>query len=426
MPQIEQAINHMPGDIDEIIPGMTRVRLKRFFQRFSVQLGRLDRYGAKHPHHLVIDGQIVPQSLLANIDNAIANLQSSASTFLQNSFYLFVRLQDALDRAVGTDPEQVKLLASSVAADLSLAVSKTDELIAQAHESTEKLSQSEEAGRKSTERLTELIEQVRLDAEKTAKARISLEQLMNPDGRNRASLESLSRRARERISEIDAAADLSVEQRQKIAGLISEIEDDRKKITMLENDISAIKTDAQEILKLSSQAGLASSYKTESDELGKKATNFIYVLYGATALTLGIALFYVLPEISKLVTNQKDSVDGWEALSLTLLRLSALAPLVYLIYFTTKRVSQLETLRMDYAEKAAASLAYSGYRDQMDVDEELLRQLKGSLLVKFAEHPERLLRTIDTTASAWVKTAGFEAEARVGPKTTSHPTEEED
>jgi hypothetical protein len=426
MPAIEQAINQMPGDIEEIVPGMTRGRLKRFFQRFSIQLGRLDKYGPKHPQHLVIDGQIVPQVLIANIDNAISHLQASASTFSQNSFYLFVRLQEALERAVGADPEQIKLIASSVAADLSLAVSRTDELTAQAQASTEKLAASEEAGRKSGEQLKELIEQVRLDADKTAKARVSVEQMVNPDGRNRNSLESLARRARERISEIDSATTVSIEQREKIGTLISEIEKEREKIATLEQEISTIKTTAEQILNLSSQAGLAASYKTESDVLEKRAKNFTCVLYGATALTLGIALFYVLPEISKLVTNQTDQVDGWEAFSLTLLRLSALAPLVYLIYFTTKRVSQLETLRMDYAEKAAASLAYSGYRDQMDVDEELLRQLKGSLLIKFAEHPERLLRTKETTTSARVKTANFEAETRVGPKREVLPPEDDE
>jgi hypothetical protein len=250
--------------------------------------------------------------------------------------------------------------------------------------------------------------------------------MVNPDGRNRNSLESLARRARERISEIDNATTVSIEQREKIGTLISEIEKEREKIATLEQEISTIKTTAEQILNLSSQAGLAASYKTESDVLEKRAKNFTCVLYGATALTLGIALCYVLPEISKLVTNQTDQVDGWEAFSLTLLRLSALAPLVYLIYFTTKRVSQLETLRMDYAEKAAASLAYSGYRDQMDVDEELLRQLKGSLLIKFAEHPERLLRTKETTTSARAKTANFEAETRVRPKREVLPPEDDE
>lgn len=416
MPAIEQAINQMPGDIDEIVPGMTRVRLKRFFQRFSVQLGRLDRNGAKHPQHLVIDGQIAPQMLIANIDNVIAHLNASASTFSQNSFYLFVRLQEALDRAVGTDTEQIKLLASSVAADLSLAVSKTDELTAQAQESTEKLSESEESGRKSGERINELIEQVRLDAEKTAKARVSVEQLINPDGRIKSSLESLARRARERISEIDIAATKSADQRKEIDGLISEIIANRDKVNILEQEISKIKSTAEQVLNLSSQAGLAASYKSESDTLGSKANTFTYVLYGATALTLVVALFYVLPEISKLVTSQTDSIDGWEAFSLTLLRLSALAPLVYLIYFTTKRVSHLETLRMDYAEKAAASLAYSGYRDQMNGDDDLLQQLKGSLLIKFAEHPERLLRVGDTTTKAKVRAHGFEMETIVDSK----------
>ena len=49
LPVIEQAISDMPGTIEEIIPGLTRAKLRRFFQRFSILLGRYDKSGAKSP-----------------------------------------------------------------------------------------------------------------------------------------------------------------------------------------------------------------------------------------------------------------------------------------------------------------------------------------------------------------------------------------
>lgn len=47
---------------------------------------------------------------------------------------------------------------------------------------------------------------------------------------------------------------------------------------------------------------------------------------------------------------------------------------------------------MDYAAKAATALAYSGYREEMEEDPSLSSKLKNGLVVRFVEHPERLLR----------------------------------
>ena len=76
-------------------------------------------------------------------------------------------------------------------------------------------------------------------------------------------------------------------------------------------------------------------------------------------------------------------------------------------------------LRMDYAEKVAASLAYSGYREEMEQDADLLRQLKAGLLVKFSNEPERLLSSHHSRTKASVRTHGFEVETETssGPIT---------
>lgn len=178
--------------------------------------------------------------------------------------------------------------------------------------------------------------------------------------------------------------------------------------------LQVIKADAEKILSLSSQAGLAASYKAEGKELSTKSMIFTGILYLPALSTLVIAIFYVLPGLQAALAGD-ENIDVTHALLATLLRASVLAPLVYVIYFTTKRISALETLRLDYAEKAAASLAYSGYRDQMTSDEDLLRQLKSSLLTKFHEHPERLLRPGSSSTLARVSTPGLELETRTGP-----------
>ena len=89
------------------------------------------------------------------------------------------------------------------------------------------------------------------------------------------------------------------------------------------------------------------------------------------------------------------------------------------MFFTNRQISAAETLRMDYAEKAAASLAYSGYRDEMAADKSLLDRLRGSLLLKFAEHPERLLRKQKPQESISVTSDGFQASSET-PTETKH------
>ena len=85
-----------------------------------------------------------------------------------------------------------------------------------------------------------------------------------------------------------------------------------------------------------------------------------------------------------------------------------------MLYFTNKQIRTLEMLRMDYAEKAAASLAYSGYRDEMGRDATLLERLKGSLLMKFSEHPERLLRKQLPAERMEIDAPGFKMESQTG------------
>lgn len=404
LPAIEQAIKQMPGDIDDIVPGMTRARLQRFFQRFSIQLGRIDKRGAKHPQHLMIDNQIAPTLLLNSIDNAINHLNAGAATFVQHSFSLFVRIQSALDQAVGTDVEQTKKLASSVAADLTQAVVKSDELIAKANQSAKTLDELGKGGQKSKEGIDELIEKIDSDAARITKIRASLEEMTNPDGRRSTSLETLARKAKKLIGEIDKAKEEMGNKAIEINKLLESATDSESGITQINEDILKTKLEAEKILNLSSQAGLAASYKQESDRLKDNASYYTYILYGVTILTLLIAVCYVLPAVSSLITNE-NKVDGWQAFSLTLLRVSTLAPLVYALFFTTKRISQLEVLRMDYAEKAAASLAYSGYREQMENDTDLLQKLKESLLIKFSEHPERLLNKEKVTSKLKIETS---------------------
>ncbi len=80
-----------------------------------------------------------------------------------------------------------------------------------------------------------------------------------------------------------------------------------------------------------------------------------------------------------------------ESALLLLVRTLILAPAIAALIFTVRRHSKLETLQMDYAAKANTALAYSGYKDEVSDDPGLSRKLRDGLIVRFIEHPERLL-----------------------------------
>jgi myosin heavy subunit len=409
---INSAIESMPGSLDQHLPGFTKPKLKRFFQRFSLLLGRLDKSGAKQPQYLYWGSNPLVDVLQTQLDQSISNMGSGAGTFVSTNMHQLVQLQDRLERAVGTDIDQLKQLAPSISSDLSTSVQQADDLLSRLREEVDR---AREAGSEvaSLRKASEEAQAAARDAaEKAGAARRTLEELLNPDARFKSSLESLARRARERMAEVDEARDKLKGSLQDSASDIENIKSLRESAEQALTALGETKSQAEQILNLSSQAGLAASYRAEQRALETKTNIFTGILYLAAVATIIVAAFYVLPGLQQALATNRET-DVTQALVAALLRASVLAPLVYVIYFTTKRISSLETLRMDYAEKAAASLAYSGYREQMNNDEDLLRQLKGSLLSKFHDHPERLLRPGSMSSSAKVKTPGFEAETHI-------------
>ena len=414
LPQLEGAIKDMPGSLDDLVPGLTKDRLAKIFKRISVLLGRLDSKGARHPQYLWLNGVLSPESIIGQIDPIISNSASGASSLVQNHLPSILAIYDSLEKAIGTDASEMRGLLSSENSDLSVAVTQTDELSNQAQKNVAELQKSQVEAQTAQKSITQLLEATRNDAAKADAARRLIEGLTNPDGRNKNSLEALARKARERFAEIE---DIFKTANTELDG----IKEDLKVVALQkgtsENLISDLKnkrTEAEQILNLSSQAGLAASYQAEKNNLGKRSLYYSGILYASSLLAFIVAVCYVIPSLGSALNSTEGNgqhIDFWKAFSFTLLRASVLAPLVYVIYFTQKTLSSIELLRMDYAEKSAASLAYSGYKDQMESDPDLIKQLQASLLMKFSEHPERLLHAGKYYSKAKVKTPGFEAEA---------------
>lgn len=413
---ISNSIDTMPGNIDGSIPGMTKPKLKRFFQRFDILLGRLDKQGAKHPQYLFYGGQSLTTYLSVIFDQSQSYMPSGATTFAANCMQNLVAAQDLLERAVGTDVDEVRKISATTASDLAVSVEQSDSMLAELRQAVAKASEATNQAEVERERLSNLLEEAQNSLSKIKDIRATAETLTNPDGRNRTSLEALARRVREIVSETES-------ENKKSKALLSQVNKDavnaaetKNSVSLLAKSITEIEADAKKVLGLSSQAGLAASYKSEADRLQRLSNYFTGGLYCVAIITLLVATCYVLPELNKALGG-KD-INFSKALSITLLRALTLAPLVYVIIFTNKRIGVLETLRMDYAEKAAASLSYSGYRDQMASDDDLLQKLKASLLSKFHEHPERLLQKNTTSTAS--QTDDKAAKSRVIPSSAAN------
>jgi hypothetical protein len=89
--------------------------------------------------------------------------------------------------------------------------------------------------------------------------------------------------------------------------------------------------------------------------------------------------------------NGGHGVSAEDSALLLFVRLAILSPVIWALIFTNRRFLYLETLQMDYAAKASTALAYSGYIDEMESDPELSKRLKDGLVLRFLEHPSRLI-----------------------------------
>jgi hypothetical protein len=250
------------------------------------------------------------------------------------------------------------------------------------------------------------------DSTKVAEIRALATKLASGDGRGK-SLEALKRQAEQKLEAIDDVLAKGATAAATVNKVEGELNVSVERFQTADTELADIRQRADEVLALSNQAGLAASYKREADRLARRSLAFTVLLYGVTGAAIYFAIEEILPGMADAIDKIGPNFSAFEAVSLALLRALLLLPLLYVIYFTSRRVTDIELLRMDYSEKAAASLAYSGYSEQMDADPSLLNQLKASLLVKFNEHPERLLGRGRSVTKASIRVPGYEAATEV-------------
>lgn len=376
--------------LTNIIPGLTQKKISDLFKRNSILLGKVDAGKVKRPAMLADAGGYVPQRMLANLDQ-IPNLAGDPNQFQRQVIAFQADCGVKLELAVGLAAKELEDLRKDLSVEIESNLTESERVKQQVTELLAAAARYRSEIEAQFGKTSVLIEQSSSLAERLDKVKARLSEY-DGDGRRTNSIDRLVNSIRKKVSDLE-------EELEKVEPVIEGIRLNKASSEEALTHIGAVSAELDETNKaakttlgLASQAGLAKSYIEERSKLSGVKTIYTWVFYVGIVAMVMIAAVYVLPAFEKFAVGGGKEIDYLERTLILLIRSAILAPFVWAIVFTSNRLKRVETLEMDYAEKAAAALAYHGYKSEMDGDLNLLQRLKNGLLVRFSEHPERLLR----------------------------------
>lgn len=379
----------------------------RLSRAISKLLEKVDKGSVDHPEFLANATGNIAEYAVQLMEGVPGSLASGVPHFLQTTLPAIVQCEERLVRAVGHYYFKVRDLKDVQVKEIQKLAVESEEFRHQASRERDEISKHLKSLKAEIGAISSMKTEAETDAKRVSDIREQAIKLASGDGRGK-SLEALKRQAEGKLESIDDVLAKANTARAKVEDAEVHLARWNEAFGEADKDLTATRAKAELVLGLSSQAGLANSYLNESRKLSIKSYIYSAILYLTSISAAIIAALYVLPELQDSLKST-DALTVEKAIPFALLRATILASLVYILYFTSKQISSIETIRMDYAEKAAASLAYSGYKGEMSDDGSLLERLRGSLLLKFAEHPERLLRKRPVQDRIEVEGPGFKA-----------------
>lgn len=372
------------------VPGLHPSHVRRVFENISKMLGSVDRREAKHPEYLAASPRNTPERAIELVAGVPSSLETSTAQFVQNILPGLVQVETRLMNAVGTAAitaenirnQQVKAI-GRLQLDAEHLYNTLRGVVAKGQKEAKEASDNSQA-------IRTVLASATSDSQKIADVRKIAERLSRGNsGQN--PLEALVRSARDRSDEIDAIRDraqkseaVAVESANAAGAALLDAEQFKK---LLERS----NEEADSILRNATQAGLAGAYKTERDKLAKEQNRFALAFYGIIIFIVLYAAVFLVPIFQNLIEAGGKRLSAENGALMLLVRLAVLSPVLWALIFTNRRFRYLETLQMDYAAKTSTALAYSGYIDEMKADPELSKRLKDGLVLRFLEHPSRLL-----------------------------------
>ncbi|MGE6796583.1 hypothetical protein [Psychrobacter okhotskensis] len=163
-------------------------------------------------------------------------------------------------------------------------------------------------------------------------------------------------------------------------------------ITTQTNQYQAIKTNIESLLPGATSAGLASAYHDLSVSFVKPITIYTRLFFLSIVVLLGLALYFTNQNaVLTDVPTATSDITIFKDIGIFLLqRLPIVLPVIWLAIFASKRRSEAERLKQEYAHKEALAKSYQSFKLQI---EELDGENKEPLLEKL------LAVAIDTIAT---------------------------
>ena len=163
-------------------------------------------------------------------------------------------------------------------------------------------------------------------------------------------------------------------------------------ITTQTNQYQAIKANIESLLPGATSAGLASAYHDLSVSFVKPITIYTRLFFLSIVVLLGLALYFTNQNaILTDVPTATSDITIFKDIGIFLLqRLPIVLPVIWLAIFASKRRSEAERLKQEYAHKEALAKSYQSFKLQI---EELDGENKEPLLEKL------LAVAIDTIAT---------------------------
>lgn len=407
---LETAVNAVIAQVERQLPGFNRRAASRLFASLRASLFRVDKGKVKHPEFLAHSNGSVPQHVITSLDDALNYANQGGAAFAQHALPNLVFLQERLERASGVEARELEEFQVAAVADIRAMVSESEEMTARLLEAGQKAESARAKSESDASKLDTYLSEATSALAEVSEIRRKVDNLASGDGRTGKSIEKQLQIATEKAQKVKEVHDDIVKILEQTQEAKERVDTNLGRSNIEYEKIKSIRSESESVLKLATQAGLAASYRSERETVKKQQNIYTGVFYSAILIILCVAIFYVLPAFEGFIIAE-GAIEPIQAAFIAFTRVAVLAPLIWAVHFTSQRIQKLEILQVDYAEKAAASLAYSGYRSEMEADPDLLLRLKDGLLTRFSEHPERLLRTSSSSLHPKVASPAASMEA---------------
>ncbi|HEX7965334.1 MAG TPA: hypothetical protein VF651_06415 [Gammaproteobacteria bacterium] len=179
-----------------------------------------------------------------------------------------------------------------------------------------------------------------------------------------------------------------------INGLIGELSAGLESYKKLDQQITALRDQADAALRGASRVGLAKSFadRRQSLDTARKAW---FGLFAFALLCLVFGTGVLANEIMSLNPNSQPS----EYVKLVIHLLIGF-PFIWVAWFAVRQFGRTARLSEDYAFKEAVAMSFAGYAKEMGADPEMLKKLQQTAIDTFGANPIRVLSESEPVSPA--------------------------